>query len=77
MLWRISESLLEEGSALGALGSQQAENAAGAGPLISDLIALAEDLVLQASAALRPFLVACQSFPAGWHFHRHPKYCQL
>ena len=66
ILWRISEALLEKQSAHGAPGMDATMPAPGGGPLTLRLLALAEDLVLQAPAPLQTVLSACQSFPAGW-----------
>jgi len=66
ILWRISESLLEEHSALGRPGSRQTAAAPGSSLLTAELISLAEDLVLHAPASLHASLGECQSFVTGW-----------
>lgn len=71
ILWRISESLLEEQSGPGVAGSQQTMTASASSPLTAELIGLAEDLVLQASTPLHAFLAAYQSFAAGERAHSH------
>ena len=66
VLWRISESLLEEHSALGRPGSQHTAAALGSGLLNAELIGLAQDLVLRAPASLHAALGECQPFVTGW-----------
>ena len=66
ILWRISESLLEQHAALGPAGDQQTAAAPGAGQLTSELVGLAEDLVLHATASLQTCLSTCQPFMSGW-----------